>query len=441
MSTTRRWFDVPRTTTTRALRWVQANRTMLSNAGAMVGTVGVNAVLGFAFWWFAAQHISAAQVGIAAAAIAAMQLIGTISMLGLGTLLISQLPRQKQQRGALIATALLLAGGVGMLLGTGFAITARWLSPELAALARDPLIVVLFGAGVGITAVTLVLDQALIGLLWGDIQFWRNASFASVKLGLLVLAAATAAQASTTIYITWLLGNLASLAVVAGCVVLLKHTRLMHWPQPSLLQGLARSAFDHHTLNLALQAPGLLLPVLVTALLSAEINARFYIAWMIAGLAFVAPFALSVALFAVATAAPEMLPAKLRMSLVLSAGIGAVANLVLWIGGGHLLGVFGSAYAAEAGAILRLLSLGVFGIIVKDHFVAVHRARGDVTRARGAVIVGMLIEIGFPVIGAVSGGITGFTLGWLAALAVQAVYMAPTLVRAIQSPTATPAPS
>ena len=35
-----------------------------------------------------------------------------------------------------------------------------------------------------------MLDQALIGLLWGDIQFWRNLLFAVAKLGFLWAIAA-----------------------------------------------------------------------------------------------------------------------------------------------------------------------------------------------------------------------------------------------------------
>ena len=412
------------------VRWSRAHWSMLSNASSLVGTVGINAGLGFIFWWFAAKRMPATEVGLASAAVSAMQLLGTLSMLGLGTLLIGQLANRTMPRGALIFTSLLLATSVGCVVGLGFALVAGHLSPELAALTARPIDSVVFALGVGLTAATLVLDQALIGLLWGGLQLWRNMIFAGGKLMLLVCVSLWAGeQTGMAIYTSWLLGNLLSLMVTAASIALMKRQRIVHRPQLHLLRGLARSAFDHHTLNLALQAPGLVLPLLVTVFLSAEMNAHFYIAWMIASFAFVAPFALSVALFAVTSADPTALGPKLRMSIGLSFVVGVAANIVLWLGSSLVLGVFGKAYVEQAGFVLQLLGLGVFGIIVKDHFVAIYRARGNVADARGAIIIGTLIEIGLPILGARAGGLLGFTLGWLAALAVQSMYMAPLVFR------------
>src|SRR5690242_19080604 len=94
------------------LHWVKANRSILVNAGSLVGSTAVTSILGFAYWWLAARFFLAEAVGIASASISAMILLGNASMLGLGTLLIGELPHHRGRELPLINGALLLVGGV-----------------------------------------------------------------------------------------------------------------------------------------------------------------------------------------------------------------------------------------------------------------------------------------------------------------------------------------
>jgi len=77
----------------------RVNRSIVSNAGSLVATQLVTSGLGFLFWLVAARWFSPAGVGFAAAAISAMTLLGTFGMLGLGTLLMGELPRRPHLRG------------------------------------------------------------------------------------------------------------------------------------------------------------------------------------------------------------------------------------------------------------------------------------------------------------------------------------------------------
>ncbi|HCI82958.1 MAG TPA: hypothetical protein DHW02_25075, partial [Ktedonobacter sp.] len=95
---------------------------MLFNAGSLVATFGVKAGLGYAYWWVAARQFSPDAVGFASAAISAMTLLGTLCMLGLGTLLIRELPRQPGHEVSLITAALLIVGAVGGCIGLCYAL-------------------------------------------------------------------------------------------------------------------------------------------------------------------------------------------------------------------------------------------------------------------------------------------------------------------------------
>lgn len=407
-----------------------ANRAILTNASSLVGTTAVTSGLGIGYWWLAAHRFPSSVVGFAAASIAAMILLGTVSMVGFGTLLIGQLPREDSRRGALIGTALAVAGTVGSVLGTLFAIVAPGVSDNFRPLAGSVGSVVLFAAGVGLTAIALVLDQALIGLLRGALQFWRNALFAAVKLVALLVAGLWWSDGSgLTIYATWAIGNLISLGALAALATRRGAINGSYRPEWRMLRGMGRAALGHHGLNLALQVTGLMMPLVVTALLSATTNAHFYIAWMVASFVFVGPLALSTVLYAVGAATPAVLGRKLRFTLGVATVIGVLANAVLVIGADRILHVFGAGYAQEASQSLRIMGLVVFPLIVKDHYVTLGRIHGRMASTALLVMAGSLLELTLGAIGATLGGLSGLSLGLLAAMSLEAAFMARTVFR------------
>jgi hypothetical protein len=85
-------------------------RFLLRSAAALASTSVVTAGLGFVYWAFAARVFPATNVGEASTAIAAMNLIAPLALLGLGTLLIAELPPMTDGRSTLVSTAGLLTG-------------------------------------------------------------------------------------------------------------------------------------------------------------------------------------------------------------------------------------------------------------------------------------------------------------------------------------------
>jgi len=410
-----------------------ASWTIVSNAVSMIGAMVVTSGFGVAYWLLAAHLFPRAAVGFAGASISAMALLGNVGMLGLGTLLIGELPHQPGQEKALVVTALVVAGTVGVVLGLVFALAAPLASPALRPLAGDSAAVALFALGVALTSITAVLDQALIGLLRGGLQFGRNAVFAALKLGALVAAGLWLGRGDwLAIYATWVFGNLTSLAGL-GLLLALKggrvHPRRLGL-QRYLLRRFGGRALGHHWLNLALQLPGFALPVVVTVILSPTANAYFYVASMVSGLVFFGPMALVTALYAVGTRSPAALTHRMRFTLGLAMGAGVLVNIVLFVGADRVLEIFGSAYAAQAGWTLRVLGLGVFPVIVKDHYVTINRVQGRVMGAALLATVGGVLELAMAAIGGLeSGSLLGVALGWLGALYLEALVMAPIVYR------------
>lgn len=415
------------------IRRFAPHREILVNATSIVGTTAVTSAFGSVYWLVAARRFPEQAVGLAAAAIAAMSLLGTVGMLGLGTLLVGEFPRRPGEETSLLSTALLTAGVLGAALGIAFALLAGRISPELQPLSSGAGTVLLFGIGVSLTASTLVLDTALIGLLRGGLQFERNLAFAATKLAALFpVALWWTSNLGIAILATWIAGVGLSLVGLGWRVARGRRGVDAYLPRIDLLRRLGGAAVRHHLLNLSLQTPGLVLPLLVTIMLSVETNAAFYVAFMLAGFVFVGPRSLTNVLYATAAKDPATLPQKIRFTLGLAVLIGLAPNVVLQSGAEPILRFFGSRYA-EAAWPLRCLCLAVFPLIVKDHFVAVCRIQNRVAAAARVAALGGSVEITLAAVGALAGGLLGLTTGWLIGVCFEAALMART-VRQVAAP-------
>jgi glycosyltransferase involved in cell wall biosynthesis/O-antigen/teichoic acid export membrane protein len=404
------------------------------NSGSLVATTGVTSALGAVYWWVAAHQFPAAVVGQAGALISAMTLLGVVGTIGFSTALIPSLAEGRPERGRLVATALTAVGGAGLLLGALWQAAAGRFQPELGIGGAGPEPLLLFAAGVGLTAVTLVLDQALVGLLRGDLQLVRNTVFAVVKLVALAAAGAGAAAGrdAGTIYASWAAGQAASLLVLG-----VLGARSLALPRLRLLRDLRGPALLHHAFNLALTAPGWILPLEVTVLLSTAANAWFYTAWTVAGFVFVGPIALTTVLYAIGVQPGRGLGRPLRLTLSLSLLWAAGAAGGTFLLGSWALGLFGRAYAAGGTAALLALSLAVFPQVAKLHAVALARLRGRLAPGVALLVAGGALELGLVALGALRGGVTGAAAGWTAAIAVEGAAMAPVIRRALRAAPAT----
>ena len=404
------------------------HRDLLDNAGTLVATTGVTAALGFAYWAVAARLFSQRDVGYGSAAVSAMTLIGTIGMLGMGTVLIGELPRRSQRAG--LVSAALVASGLGsLLLGLAFALVAPHVSARFGYVGTSLGAGVLFAAGSMLTGVSLVFDQATIGLLRGRLQLFRNLVFGCAKLLLLPAAALFLhRQFGTGILLAWIAGIAVSLVPVA---VRLRRAGTVILPRPdwAVLRGLGRTALAHNWLNLAITVPQTLIPVVVTVVGSPSANAAFYAAWTLSGFLKMVPAHLSTALFAVAAADPRAIGRKLRFTLRVSLLIGLPGMAVLALSAHPLLALFGPGYARAATVPLWLLVIGYLPSIPKVHYMAVCRATGRVPRAAAVLTAAAAAEVTAAAAGGLAGGLNGLSCALLAVFLVEGLVTAPPVLR------------
>ncbi|HWS31968.1 MAG TPA: lipopolysaccharide biosynthesis protein, partial [Actinoplanes sp.] len=405
------------------------------NAGSLMATTLITSAFGFAFWWVAARLAPQAAVGEASAAVSAMTLIGTIGMFGMGTMLIAELPTVARGKWDLISTCLLTAGTAATAGGLLYVLSAHLWIPSLQDALGGALGTVLLVIGIALTAITLVLDEAMVGLLQGPLQLMRNAWFSLIKLVLLGVVAVIPGLAMTgsLILLTWVAGIVTSTAILfrvlrrRGMIDSLR-------PRPALMRGRGRATFDHNLLNLATYLPRVTLPLIVLATISKEANAAFYTAFMVLSFMAMVPGNFAITLFAVTAGDKSALRSKVRVGLAICLGAGLPASLVVYFLSEQIMGLFGSNYAKTAGEALAILTLTYVPFVFHHFFLAISRVQGKLRGAGVFAVFAGLAELGAAWWGGTTGNLNTLVTAVAVVMAIETVLIAPIVLKVVFAP-------
>ena len=405
---------------------------LVRSAAALFSTSLLTSGLGFLYWAAAARFYDATIVGESATAIAAMSLLAPVAMLGLGTLLIAELPARTERRGELLVAATGLSAAAGAVL----ALLAALLLPQsflgLPGIGSEAGATALFVVGVSTQVVGLVFDQALLSTQGAGLQLGRNTVFSVVKLAAVIgLALALSSSTSLSVFASWVIGNLVSFVTT---VLWVARTQPVRWsrllPRRGVLAGRGRTAAAHHALNLALSTPYFAMPIVANVTMTSQQAGYLYATWSVAAFVFVLPIALSTALFASGSKFTEDVVPQFRLSLRYSVLACLAATVVLLLLGQYVLQVFGREYADAGHTALVLLAVAGLGLVVKDHHVALSRLRHRVGPEARLVWALTVLELVGATVGALQGGIEGLATGWLLVVGLEMLVYGPTVVAA-----------
>jgi O-antigen/teichoic acid export membrane protein len=422
----------------RLQRVVKRNGDLLSNSGALMATSVLTSLLGFVYWWVAARSFSPDAVGAASAAISAMTLIGTLGMFGMGTLLISELPKAKSGQWSLISTCVTAAAAVSAVGGLLYVCVALVI-PGLNSSLGSPLGVVLLLVAISLNAATLVLDEGLVGLLAGHLQLLRNAYFAVGKLVFLaVLAGLGVAATGSGLLATWVGGMVLSVALLS--LSLRRRGAGPIRPAFALLRGLRRHAMDHNLLNVSLFLPRICVPLVVTSVVSTRATAGFYTAWMVVSVLAMIPGSIATTLFAVASGDAAALRAKVRVGLAIALGLGVPLSVGIALLARPIMTLFGHDYVETGGVSLAILAVTYPAGVIRQFYVAIARVHQRVRQASGYAVVVGVAELGAAWAGGRHGGLHGLVVWFAVTIVAEGVIFAPTVLRVALAPGSTGQP-
>jgi O-antigen/teichoic acid export membrane protein len=386
------------------------------NSVFIMATTVVNSALGAVFWVVAARTFSTREVGLGAALVAAVMLAATLSNLGAGPTLIQILPTRRAGRDwSRTFNACMGAGlGAAALAGCIALFILPLLSPGFSVVRESAYRVAVVG-GVVVWTASTILDFAFVAERAAGKMLTRNAAAATLRLALVLCFVALGARSSLSILSAW--AGSTAVALLFGAAVLLPGLHRGYRPEA---RGVATEArrlvppfVGHYFISVGGMIPMYILPLLVTALLSATANAYFYTTWMLCSVFFMVSPAVAAALFAEGSHTEGSMHQKARSSAVIIAALLSVPMVVLLLGGRFVLALFGLGYAQHSYVLLVLLVVSAVPDAMTNVYVSVLRVEQRF-RAAAALNIGMglgVLALAWWLLPLV--GVAGAGLAWL----------------------------
>jgi O-antigen/teichoic acid export membrane protein len=163
------------------------------------------------------------------------------------------------------------------------------------------------------------------------------------------------------------------------------------------------------------------MPVIVTAVAGATVNAYYALAWAVSVPIYVFVASIGTSLVLHGTNDPGALPALTRKAAKQGVAVVVASVALVLVLAGPALSLFGEAYEREGTTLLRLLALGAIPYLVISLSVSVARVRRTMRRAVIALAAQALLTLGLtaPLIHALD--VTGAGVAWLASQGVVAL--------------------
>jgi O-antigen/teichoic acid export membrane protein len=396
---------------------------LYANASYLILNSVIGSLLGFVFWVIAAKFYTAADVGLAAAIIAAMMLLANLANLGFGFGLIRFLPEAKDKATPMINSSFTLAGLAALVFAIIFLAGLGFWSPTLIFLRQQPLF---FASFVLFTiAFTLfnLLNQVFIAERTAKFTFIQGLTAGILKIPISIILAAFFGVfgifAST--------GVATSLPMPASVLWFLPRVQKGYIPLPTInkrvIKEIAPYSLGNCLADLLWFTPHLLFPLIVVNTLGAEMNAYFYIAWSIATALFMIPSSISSGLFAEGSYERDLLRVNTVKSLKLCLFILLPAILLVFFIGDKLLLLFGYAYSQNATILLRVLAFSTLPLSINYISLSIKRVQKDM---RGIIALSAAIaclSLGLSYFLMIKMELIGIGIGWLAGQSIVALVM------------------
>jgi O-antigen/teichoic acid export membrane protein len=397
-------------------RPVARGLTLVANALSVMAGKTVTMAFGFLFWLVAAREFPREQVGLAAGVVAAMMLCTQFAIGGVGSALITCYPQYRRRPARLLDTSVTVVVLTALAAAGLFLIAASLGLHQLGVVAANPVYALAFTLMTVFGTVGILLDQLSIALGRGDQVLVRGLAFGVVTVaGIALLPLAFGHPGSLAIFAPWALAGATNVAL--GLVQLrrmLPDYRYRGRVDRATAKDLMRHGLPNYALTLTERAPGLLLPIIVTEVLTPADNATWYAVWMMAWVVYTIPISAGLSLFAEGSNRPAGLRKATGEAIRVALLVGLAASLVLGLFARPLLSLLGSTYGATGATPLRILLLAFVPLTLVQAYFATSRAR---RRLREAVVVGSVsaaVSVGVAAAAGAAWGLVGMAFGWLA---------------------------
>jgi O-antigen/teichoic acid export membrane protein len=388
------------------------------NAIFLMANTLANNLFGFVFWMAIAWLYPTSEFGLATALIAAAMFVATLSRLGLDIGLVRYLPEAGEKESSMINSTFSISGGLAVIFAIVFLVGIELWSPALDFLVTTPMFAVGFVMIAVLFTVSPVMNHVFIAKRATKYMLLKTVVYGIARIGPPLVFVAVFGVFG--IFASWGLG--AFLALLVGWLFFMRKLIPGYRPIPSVsktvVNDMLHFSAGNYVAGIMAMLPSLILPLMIINLATAELTAYFYVAWMIAGILFVIPGAVSTSLFAEGSHFQESLSRNVRKSLKLVFGLMAIGVLVILFFGNYVLLLFGNDFSEEAFGLLRLLALSGVFVSVNNVYLAIKRVEKNVTLIIAISSIIAIGTLGITYIFLPSMGLISVGIGWTLSQAV-----------------------
>jgi len=394
-----------------------AGDALYRTSGLLVVNLIVLSGLGFVFWTVAARLFPARDVGVLSGWVAACTLLATVGGLGLGNMLIRQLPSHHEQRRLIMTSAALLAT-LGAVLSVAAMLAVPIVAPSRLGLDASGgahwIVLVLVVA----TALSALVDAALVAAQAARQLVTKNVAGGIVRIALLVPLMDRGVAGLLLAYTGGLL--VASVFAWRAAFAVYPSAAAWHRPAPSLARPHLRFSLGNYLGGVVGILPSTAVPLIVLAVLGPTPAAYFGVAFLMIGFLNFLPSSVAQAYFAHASRPDVDAVREFRKAIGTSYAVMLPACAGLIVAAPLLLRIFGPGYAAGATTPLRILALAgiatALTYLIDSALNVQHRplAYGVMNAVNAALVVGGVALVAHD-------GLTAVAVAWLIAQAASAL--------------------
>jgi O-antigen/teichoic acid export membrane protein len=336
-----------------------AGTKMLRNSLFLMASAGLTAGIGFIFWALVAHLYSSTQIGLATTLLSAISLISFLSTFGFGATMI-RFQAHGAARNRQVSVMLALVAAASLLLGTGYVLAVKMISPDLAFIRDKPVYaLVLIGICVFAT-VNLVTDSVFMAARRAEYNtlvdgFIQSLAKLVVPASVVGMGAMGIVAASGTGYVV---ATLASLYLMYRKLGFRFSFRL---GGTRIRETAGYSATTHFSSLLNL-IPQLALPIIVLRWLGPDNVTYYYLGSQIAALLSTGSYAIGDALFSEGAHDPEQLRSLMKRSAKIMTAVMIPGVAAVIVVREPLLSLFGGKYPEHAQGLLTVLALGALAV-------------------------------------------------------------------------------
>jgi len=358
----------------------------------------VTAIAGFLFWSVAARLYPSSDVGVASAIVSAINLIFTVSMLGLNFALIRFYPQYRERA---IGSSLILAIIASLVVSLAYGLIMKN-SESFSRVFSIEFLAMFVGFSVIGTAYNIISTYA-IAKRKAEHSFVQAILFALRFIFLFLLVSLGVLGIVGSFGLGLLLG------LVYGMIFI---DDIKLGIDKEYIRDSLRFSLGNYIASIANVAPNYLMPTIVLTMLGKEEAAYFYITFAIGTLILFVPNAINTSFFVEGSHGLKDMKRTLKKALIFSYVYLAVVTVFVWLFGEYVLRLFRPEYVNGFG-LLKLMVIGGFFVVPVNFSITILNIQ---KRVRDVVMINVLkavLFLGLSYLLIPRFGIEGVGWGWI----------------------------